>query len=232
MAWPSLADIRTLVRDSLNEASAGFYTDAMLDRWINDSQRDIALKTLCLEHISSPISTIANQKYVYTLATDATPSLNKVMYVEYVPAAGDPRALWRITPSMVGRLPMSGASPQYWFPWGDNMVFIDPTPNAVYSLTVYAGAAPVASMGSSETGGGGSGDTDIPVIPKSLMESLVAGAVWRGLVRNGQYAKSLQVYRKYNDTLMRIRANILEKYAAGRRMLSIPDRLVSSGEGG
>ena len=48
MAWPSIADIRTRVRDALNESTAAFYTDAMLDRWINDAQRDIEQALLAL----------------------------------------------------------------------------------------------------------------------------------------------------------------------------------------
>lgn len=230
MAWPSIADIRTRVRDALNESTAAFYTDAMLDRWINDAQRDIALKTSCLEHISSTITTVASQKWVYTIATDATPYLTKVLYVEYVPGSGTPIGLWRITPSMVGRVPLSGAAPQFWFPWGDNMIFIEPTPASTYNLLVYAAAAPITSLGTNETGGGGSGETDTPVVPAELVNNLVDGAVWRALLRDGQYAKSLALYTKHNNTLMRVRADILSKYAMGRKMLEIPDRIVEGGK--
>lgn len=59
------SDIRTLVRDYLNEATADLWTDATLNRLINEEIRSLPKKNIYLEEIHTA-STVVDQ-YDYTL---------------------------------------------------------------------------------------------------------------------------------------------------------------------
>ena len=132
MAWPSFADILSKVRTELNEVTAGLWTDAELEGWINDGQRDIASKALCIDNMVTTTTT-ANSRIVLWSGT-------KVKYVEYVPASGAPIALQKIQLKQLGRLPLNGVVPEYWAPWGGpsgQCIVLDPKPGAAtYTLNI------------------------------------------------------------------------------------------------
>lgn len=61
----TLSNVRTLVRDYLNEATADLWTDATLNRLINEEIRSLPQKHIYLEEIHT-VSTVVDQ-YDYTL---------------------------------------------------------------------------------------------------------------------------------------------------------------------
>lgn len=78
----TLSDVRTDVRSRLDESSARLWTDAELNRWINEALRDIARRCETLQAYDD-INVTANTQE-YTLPTD----LLRVYRVEYRPTGG------------------------------------------------------------------------------------------------------------------------------------------------
>ena len=210
MAWPDLTDIRSRVRTVINESTAGKWTDACINRAINDAQRDIAIKTLCLTHVDS-ISTVANTRHVpfmgYTIKN-----------VEYLPTTGK-KGLYRITPRMVGYVPVNGVTPQYWFQWDKN-IYIEPLPNAVYALSVTIADYPAGEM---------TADTDEPEIPTAFQPLLVIGAAWRLLLRDGKFSSSAQLYKNTINGIQIVKNNIVETIPDGWENFKVPKQTVQRG---
>lgn len=216
MAFPDLSDLRLRARDLLNESTAGFFTAAILNRWANDGEKDIAIKGLCLEDIIAK-SNIAAVRML-DLGSD---NIIKVLGVEYVIAGSDNLGLLKITPLQLGRIDLDGATPQYWFPWG-HKIGIEPKPGvATYDLVVYAAIVPSDDM---------SADGDEPEIAKQFHELIVDFMHYRGLLREGLFSKAAVVYARYIIALQRIRNDTIEKYANTRLDTKIPDRLVVAGQ--
>lgn len=209
MSWPDFTDLQTRVRDLLNESSAGFYTDDQIKRWLNDGERDVAIKGLCIESVNS-LTTAASTRTV------ATP-YNKVLYVEY---ATTNVGLVKINQTMLGRLDVSGIVPQFWFPWG-KYIGIEPIPTAAYSLNVYASMLPSIEM---------SDTTDEPQIPKSFMPLIVRYAFYRGLLKAGLFSKSAQVYSAYIYGLQEARDNIMRKWRNLIADTKVPEVTVEGGQ--
>lgn len=207
MAWPDLTDLQTRVRDLLNETTAGFYTDAQIKRWLNDGERDVAIKGLCIESINAK-TTVANTRTV------ATP-YNKVLYVEY-----NSVGLVKINQTMLGRLDVNGIVPQYWFPWG-KYIGIEPIPTAAYSLNVYASTLPTIEM---------SDTTDEPQVPKAFIPLIVNFAFYRGLLKMGMFAKSAQAYSAYINGLQEARSNVVRKWKNTLADTKVPDKTVEGGQ--
>jgi len=213
MAWPDLADIRLRVRDQLNEDTASFYTDNQIDRWINDGERDIAIKGLCLESIQS-LTTVASTRTV-------TVSCIKPLHVEYKPGSGTRLGLIKINPLQLGRLDISVSTPQYWFQWG-NKIGIEPKPGTTtYNLDVYTAIGPTVLL---------SGTTDEPQIPAEFQHLIVDYAVYRGLIRARKFSGASIIYSDYIKTLQEIRMGVITKYNNIQDDLKIPDIVVIGGE--
>ena len=70
MGWPDLSDTQTAVRDVLGEVTALRWTDAEIKRFINDAERDIAIKSGCYE-ATVAITTTASSRVV-VMATVAS----------------------------------------------------------------------------------------------------------------------------------------------------------------
>lgn len=133
--WPMLdaADLEARVRTYLNEATADFYTQAEIWRWLSLTVKDIAQKTLCIRRILDAVTVNATRN----VATNAY----KVLHVEYIPSSGRERILTKIDPLRVGHYPTNGTAPQYWYEFGAN-IGIDPVPDGAYNLRLYIADLP------------------------------------------------------------------------------------------
>lgn len=130
------SDLETRARTYLNEATADFYTQAEVWRWLSLAQKEIAQKALCVRRILD-----ASQSATRSF----TSSAYKVMHVEYVPSSGRRRMLRKIDPLKLGRMPGAAAGatgePRFWTELGDTII-IDPEPAGVYSLVFYVADLP------------------------------------------------------------------------------------------
>ena len=184
MAYPDLSDLRTRVLTITNEAStSSIFTSTVLNRFINDAERDIAAKTGCLEHIGSLTTTASTRSVPF--------SGYKVKNLEYIPVSGTRIGLPKITLKHFGRLPLSGATPQYWTQWG-GFVLIEPIPASAYTLYATISDYPLIEMSS---------DTDEPTIPATYYEDLIWYAVSRCYMRKGRREQAAYAYNRYIEAI-------------------------------
>lgn len=184
MTYPDLSDLRTRVLTITNEAStSSIFTSTVLNRFINDAERDIAAKTGCLEHIDSLTTTASTRSVPF--------SGYKVKNLEYIPVSGTRIGLPKITLKHFGRLPLSGATPQYWTQWG-GFVLIEPIPASAYTLYATISDYPLIEMSS---------DTDEPTIPATYYEDLIWYAVSRCYMRKGRREQAAYTYNRYIEAI-------------------------------
>lgn len=128
--WPNLdaADLELKVRTYLNEASADFYTQAEIWRWLSLAARNISQTALCVRRVLDA-QTNGNVRTVNHNA-------HQVLAVEYIPSTGRRIFLQKITPLQLGHFPLDGVTPQYWYDFGGS-IGIDPLPPSVYELRLF-----------------------------------------------------------------------------------------------
>jgi hypothetical protein len=215
MAYPDLSDLRQRVRDLLNEQGVGLYSNAQLNRFINDGERDVAVKSLCLER---EYSLVTSNGVRYASPVTCV----KVMGVEYLSSSGSRVGLGKIHPRMVGHVNVPDTAPRYWFPWGDK-VCIEPIPNASYSLVAYVAVLPTCEM---------TLDADEPQIPSAFIPWIQRCAYIHSLIRGGRYASAVTEYQVYFNAMMLARNNTLLKYGNARGELDLPDLVEPIRQGG
>lgn len=62
----TLSELRTRVRDALDEDTARFWTDAQLNRWINDGAHDVARRSEVLQDTDDVTASSGTQEYTLT----------------------------------------------------------------------------------------------------------------------------------------------------------------------
>lgn len=206
MAYPDLSDLRTRVLTITNEAStSSIFTSTVLNRFINDAERDIAAKTGCLEHIDSLTTTASTRSVPF--------SGYKVKNLEYIPVSGTRIGLPKITLKHFGRLPLTGATPQYWTQWG-GFVLIEPIPTTVYTLYATISDYPLIEMSS---------DTDEPTIPATYHEDLIWYAVSRCYMRKGRREQAAYAYNRYIEDIQLKKFTRTYPKQDARLVTSIPE---------
>jgi len=205
-AWPDLSIIRSRVRSLVNEESTSiFLPDTILNRFINEAERDIATKTGCLESVDSGTTSSGSRTVAF--------SGYKVKYVEYVGANG-PIGLQRITLKHLGHAQVTDTTPQYWAQWGTNLI-IEPLPPATpYTLTLYVSDFPAGDMAA---------DTDEPSIPSEYHEDIIQFALFRTLLRDRKWQLASYVYNKYIESIMAKKSMLTEQKADRLMAIKIPD---------
>ena len=205
MAYPDLSDLQSRLRSLLDEASTRFYSDAQITRWLNDGERDLAAKALCIEDIVAKTTTASTRTVgAYYV---------KVLAAEYQPGSGTRVGMTKITPRYLGHVTTNGVTPQYWFSWGP-IVGIEPIPNTTYTVNLYVAKLPSIEMSTS---------TDEPEVPAEFRPLIVRHAFVRGLMRDSLYASAASVYQDYILEVSKIRRDIIEKYADIRGADVLPD---------
>jgi len=133
--YPNLdaSDLETRVRTYLNEATADFYSQVEIWRWLSLGVKDIAQRTLCVRRILDA-QTASSTRAVST-------NTYKVFHIEYIPASGRSVMLPKISPLQVGHKPLDGPTPQYWYEFGSTIA-IEPLPDAIYNLRLYVADIP------------------------------------------------------------------------------------------
>ena len=203
MAYPDLSDLLLRLRSLLDEQSTRLYSDAQLTRWLNEGEFDLAAKSLCMEDITT-VTTTADTRAVSLYCA-------KILAVVYV--GSDVVGVTKIVPRYLGHLTLSGLTPQYWFQWGYQLG-IEPIPNDSYSLNVYVAKLPDVKM---------SDTTDEPEVPKEFQHLVVRYAFYKALMRDRLFGQAGTVYQQYINDMTKIRMDVLNKYAAVRRDLTLPD---------
>jgi hypothetical protein len=187
--------IRTRVRDLLNEATASFWTNTELDYWINDGIREIAEISGCIQNIDSLSTTNGTRTISYT-GYDC-------VNVEYVPSSGTRVALVQAEPLRDGRGIYNGTVPQFWWT-SKGVIGIDPLPDATYTLNAY-----IADIPSDLTV-----DSQIPEIPPAFRPLLIYYVCWRAHLKENNYGAASLYHQIYQSELI---------YVTQDNIVNIPD---------
>lgn len=213
-AYPySAMELITRIRDIINEDVARDFTDAELLRYINDADRDIAIKSECIRHIDSLSTSVASPllsfdgsyvldtTYADTYLRSVAFTGYKVAYLEYLPSAIVGRGLRSILIPMVGHIPDEGVSPINWFMSG-NDVYLDPTPSTSYSLSAY-----VVDYPSTEMAVG----SDTPGVTPPFRPLIILYVVSVCLMKDGKLPQSQMIYAMYMNELTYLKNQLIEQ---------------------
>lgn len=193
----TLSNLRTRVRYLLNESTAAFWTDAELNRWLNDAQRDIAIKSTCIRVIDSTTTTAA-QRYVSFTGY-------KVLHVEY-----NSIALPKIHPTQIGRAQTSSTgAPAFWFESGAR-VYFDPIPDNTYTVYLYVVDYPSAEL---------SDGSPTPTIANNLRPLMVLYALSKAYEKDKRFGPAAQLMGMYESELWHARLDRVEIIPDSREVL-------------
>lgn len=198
----TLTTLISEVRDLLNEDSADFWTDAQLTRFINDAERDIAIRSGCIKNIDSLTAT-ANVRLVAFTGY-------KVGYLEYSTTG---LGLMKVLPGQLGRIPTEGVTPEKWFESGSN-VGIEPIPGDTYSFNAYTNDYPSAEM----SAGG-----NAPKVPSYAQFLIILDALASALEKEKRYSQATQVRSIYENGLEFL-TNDIEEFVPESQEQAASDR--------
>ncbi len=183
----TLLELRTRIRDISNDKDATtipyFVSDAQLNRWINDAERDIAKKALCINNIDSLTTTASTRAVAF--------SGHRVVYLEHLISATEGIGLKKIHPLHAGRQRQEGESPQKWFESGSN-VYVEPILVAASNLKAYVADFPSAEMSS---------DAHTPKIPDEYQLLIILYAFEKVLHKEKRYGQAAQIKSIYENEL-------------------------------
>jgi hypothetical protein len=122
---------RSSIRTLLNEPSAIFFTDANINSWIDESVRDICMKTLCSQGVTSIATVDGTAAYAYptTLNTTAVETIGIKAILN-----SSELSLQYVSIDLMGRV--GGSRERKWSDWS-RQIWITPTPTAVETLSVF-----------------------------------------------------------------------------------------------
>lgn len=164
----TLAQARTDVRSRLDEATASFWSDTELTRWINEGQNDVARRSECLRATSDIAVTAGTQDYV------APTDLVRATAAEWRPTSSDQRfpltyldrhnadSIWGTSQSM------TDGTPAIWTAWGypgtsTFTIKLYPTPYEAGTLRLYYYKLPTEVAADGDTLGVPNGWEDLVV---------------------------------------------------------------------
>lgn len=128
MALYDISDMTTRVRDLVLDDAGSYYSSAEVKRYLLEAQRDMAMKMKCIK-LAMP----------FTIASARTTG-HRAYSIEAVEC--NSIALFKILPESMGRVPVSGAIPQYWTESGSTSsgksILFEPKPGTTYGATMYA----------------------------------------------------------------------------------------------
>ena len=183
----TLKDIRTRVRDILNEDTADFWSDAQLTRLINDAEREIAIKAMCIQHIDS-LSTSASTRVVAY-------SGYRCMFLEHLISTTEGLGLRKILPLNAGRQWEEGSTPQKWYESGSN-ICIEPILVATSNLNAYVVDYPAQEM---------SNNPDLPSIPPAYRPLIILYTLAQAIKKEKRFSQSAHLKSVFEAELMHTR---------------------------
>jgi hypothetical protein len=125
----SLANAITEVRDLLNEATASYWTDAQITKWIQEGTRIFSSKTLMVEADDS-ITLVANQ-LLYTSSDHAWIGDCIEPYAAYYDDASNVyKGLIKVHPRQLGNLALKTSGPPKYYCMHNRSVYVWPLTTA------------------------------------------------------------------------------------------------------
>lgn len=202
-------EMESLIRTTLELPSQAHVSSAVILQAINDAYKDVAVKTFSIEREDS-VNTVAGNGLVPFSGHRVT----KVIY----DTSG--QGLVEILPMMAGHTNISGSTPQYWFPWGDKVV-IEPTPDAVYPLTLFVSDYPDAELTLT---------TEYPTsLPDEFHPCIVDFVCYTVCLKLRKWRKASFYYNQYIQNLKKRKQEYMDRKAEKRAIHYIPNNVKYEG---
>ena len=181
----TLANMLGLCRFYLRDVTAHWWSDAELTSYINIAIRDIAMKTGCVQHLDSVVTSAGSRWVNY--------SGYKVIAVEYKPVTGRRRYLRNITMTQLGHVAFgtTNSEPEFWFE-DTNRIGIDPIPNGVYSLDLYVADYVDAAL---------TLNSQVPQVPVAFRSLIVKYCLFEAFMKDKKLPQAMFIYALYNSDL-------------------------------
>ena len=144
----TLAQSITEVRDILNEASAVFWTDSQITKWIQEGTRIFSSKTLLVEDTQTlTTAELTAAQLVYTSSDESWIGDCLEIYAAiYYDGTSAYKGLIKIHPRQIGNLATSTAGPTKYYCLFDRNIYLWPPPSATT-----AAAAEISFLFAKET---------------------------------------------------------------------------------
>jgi hypothetical protein len=220
----TVASVETTIRSELNESTTTRLSSAEILRAINDGQVYVATRGLCIQKEALSV-TVPGRNTIPALGVN-------VNYIELIGAAGyvvfdsiftdstvtwyhtagttsTPIGLQLILPTNIGYVPLNGAAPQKWFPWGNSIV-IEPLPADRYILKLYYADYPAAIV---------SGDLEVP---KEFQRCVIDFCLWSLCIKLKRWTEVAAFYNKCAVGIQRAQAEYVKSNPAARAAREVP----------
>jgi hypothetical protein len=143
----TLSDATTEVRDLLNEATAAFWTDAQIQKWIKEGTRIFSSKTLMVEDTQDLDPLIANQLSYSSSDETWIGDIIEPYAAIYNDSSNTYKGLIKVHPRQLGNLATRTSGPTKYYALHDRKIYLWPLPNA----TVVTGGAKITFLFAKET---------------------------------------------------------------------------------
>jgi hypothetical protein len=217
----TLSELIVMVRDLLNEELARFWTDAQITRYINDGQRDIAAKSLCIENVDALTigSTVTTGWGTFTwgsapwgAGTQAQWDGHKLEAIEY-----NAKAFLGLAPGQLGHKLTNSNAPGYWIPIGASVppgqkgVLVFPSPTTAYALLAYIADYPSAEIAAGVN----------PEIRAAFVWLIVLYATSKCLEEEGKQDPARVLLSIYENELAELTFTLIEQRPEGRDIVTL-----------
>jgi hypothetical protein len=195
----------------LDDLQGGYFTQAQVDRWINNAHREAqkvllrAGQNFFVKWVKT--NCVVNQ-YDYALPEDFT----KLHRLEIVSSGSPPnenlQPLMPITINQQDLVSSGSGRPQVYFIW-KNKINIRPAPDSTYVMRLHYSPT-VADMAN---------DTDQPDLPEAYHEYIAVLASIDGMLKDGRDISSLTMKKEHYENLMKQDSN--ERNQDGPRTVTL-----------
>jgi len=204
-----LSDYRARIRDIADEygADTSFWSDTMLDRFINDARREFARRTRKI--VGTETVALVEGQRVYNFPSNVIDISEITHNNEPLAFAGehmlnDIDSDWRAN---------TGGTPAYWYKRGKQLI-IDPPPDSDAisndaNLTLTCVKYPDDLSGTAD-------DSDIP---EEYQDVIALMACWKALLRDKEYEAADRIQRSYVILLKEIAGEDIIRYEPSLRWI-------------
>lgn len=138
MAFITLTNMITAVRDALDEPTTQEWTDAEITRWLNEGARDTTRRTECLKATTS--LSFTNGTRTYDMPTNCIRTNRIEVASGSFTVTLQYREMNEMDPIWNGMATLAGI-PQWWTTWGfeptSQAIYVFPVPNASMTATAF-----------------------------------------------------------------------------------------------
>lgn len=244
----TLLELKAMSRASLDEATAALFTDANILAWINAAERDIAVKSGCIEVILSletvpytrlvaftgdkvnSVELVTNSSTAFLVGgevnwedTDDTKwqDTNDTVWYDSMQELWIPYPPYsgiRVTPHNLGHVSLRDLVTPQYWFQWGQNIVIEPIPYEVYTLNVYVSKSPSDQM---------STDTHVPQIPLEFQECIVPYVVFMGKMKERKYKDAGMKYQEYLIILQGLIDRYIRRKPARIADIRLPDLIRS-----